>query len=134
MLENGQILTRFKDTETQIQARDLLLDKYGKQYSVALNLTPAAPDWLTGIGGSPMKLGLDLSGGVSFLMEVNMNEAILKAKSGMISDFRSELRGEKIRYRSVKEVGDSINIIFRNVDDLAKADSLLKKTLPRLTI
>jgi len=126
-LDKGQLLVRFDDTETQLKARDLLQEKYGKQYSVALNLVPDTPDWLAAIGGSPMKLGLDLSGGVSFLMEVNMNEAIIKAKTGLIGDFRTELRGEKIRYRTVKESGDNIHVLFRNAEDLAKADSLLKK-------
>jgi preprotein translocase subunit SecD len=74
-----------------------------------------------------MKLGLDLSGGVSFLMEVNMKEAINKAKLGMVSDFRGDLRNEKIRYRSVKEANDAIVVIFRKVEDLEAAQSLLKK-------
>ncbi len=126
-LEDGQVLTRFKNTEDQLKARDILDDNLGKQYSVALNLTPATPSWLSGIGGTPMKLGLDLSGGVSFLMEVNMKEAINKAKIGMVADFRGDLRNEKIRYRSVKEVDDSIVVIFRTVEDLEKAQSLLKK-------
>ena len=126
-LEDGQVLARFRDTESQLQARDALDDAFGKDYSVALNLTPATPDWLATVGGTPMKLGLDLSGGVSFLMEVNMNEAINKAKTGMIGDFRGDLRGEKIRYRTVKESGEGIDIIFRNVDDLAKGEDLLKK-------
>ncbi|WP_286262935.1 protein translocase subunit SecD [Thalassotalea atypica] len=126
-LEKGQVLARFRDTESQLKARDLLHANFGNDYSVALNLTPATPEWLSGIGGTPMKLGLDLSGGVSFLMEVNMNEAINKAKTGMVGDFRTDLRGEKIRYRSVKDSGDAITIIFRNVDDLANGESLLKK-------
>ncbi|OUR60662.1 protein-export membrane protein SecD [Colwellia sp. 39_35_sub15_T18] len=127
VLEKGQVLTRFKNTEDQLKARDVLDDNLGKQYSVALNLTPATPDWLASIGGTPMKLGLDLSGGVSFLMEVNMKEAINKAKIGMVADFRGDLRNEKIRYRSVKEVNDSIVVIFRKVADLDAAKSLLKK-------
>ena len=127
VLEDGQILARFKDTEAQLQARDLLDDNLGKEYSVALNLTPATPDWLASIGGVPMKLGLDLSGGVSFLMEVNMKEAILKAQNGMVSDFRSDLRGEKIRYRSVKKSSDSIVVQFRKLEDLTNAESFLKK-------
>jgi len=127
VLEKGQILARFRNTEDQLKARDVLDDNLGKQYSVALNLTPATPDWLAGIGGTPMKLGLDLSGGVSFLMEVNMKEAINKAKIGMVADFRGDLRNEKIRYRSVKEVNDSIVVIFRKVADLDAAKSLLKK-------
>ena len=126
-LEKGQVLARFRDTENQIKARDLLHDTYGRDYSVALNLTPATPDWLAAIGGSPMKLGLDLSGGVSFLMEVNMKEAINKAQTGLVGDFRSELRGEKIRYRSVKLDGDAIKVIFRNPEDLEKAEDYLSK-------
>ena len=126
-LEKGQILTRFNNTEDQLKARDVLDDNLGKQFSVALNLTPNTPQWLASIGGTPMKLGLDLSGGVSFLMEVNMKEAINKAKIGMVSDFRGDLRNEKIRYRSVKEGNDAIIVIFRKVEDLEAAESLLKK-------
>ncbi len=127
VLEKGQVLTRFKNTEDQLKARDVLDDKLGNKYSVALNLTPATPDWLATIGGTPMKLGLDLSGGVSFLMEVNMKEAINKAKVGMVSDFRGDLRNEKIRYRSVKEDGNTIVVKFRKLEDMEKAKSLLKK-------
>ena len=127
VLENGQILTRFNDTEQQLRARDLIDESMGDKYSVALNLTPATPTWLASIGGTPMKLGLDLSGGVSFLMEVNMKEAIIKAQESLVDDFRTGLRGEKIRYRSVKQVNDSINVQFRNADDLAKAETYLKK-------
>ncbi len=127
ILEKGQILARFKNTEQQIKARDVLDDELGKQYSVALNLTPATPDWLASIGGTPMKLGLDLSGGVSFLMEVNMKEAINKAKVALVGDFRGDLRNEKIRYRSVKEGDDAILVKFRKVEDLEAGQSLLKK-------
>lgn len=126
-LEGGQVLTRFTNTEDQLKARDLLDENLGKQYSVALNLTPNTPEWLAAIGGSPMKLGLDLRGGVSFLMEVNMAEAVKKAKTGMVSDFRGDLRNEKIRYRSVKEANNAIVVIFRKVEDLDAAKSLLKR-------
>ena len=127
VLENGQILARFANTEDQLKARDLLDSNLGKKYSVALNLTPATPDWLSNIGGKPMKRGLDLSGGVSFTMEVNMNEAIIKAQNGMVSDFRTDLRGEKIRYRNVKKVANSIEIQFRKPADLDNAETFLKK-------
>ena len=126
-LENEQVLVKFSDTENQLKARDLLDKNIGDKFSVALNLTPATPEWLASIGGMPMKLGLDLSGGVSFTMEVNMNEAVTKAQDGMVGDFRNDLRGEKIRYRSVKKVGDSIQIQFRNAEDLDNAESFLKK-------
>ncbi len=127
VLEKGQVLVRFKNTENQIKARDLLNESLGEKYSVALNLTPATPQWLDSIGGVPMKLGLDLSGGVSFTMEVNMNEAIVKAQDGMVGDFRSDLRNEKIRYRSVKKSDNGINVQFRNAEDLEKATSYLKR-------
>ena len=126
-LEQGQVLTRFKNTEDQLKARDILDDNLGKQYSVALNLTPDTPEWLASIGGVPMKLGLDLSGGVSFLMEVNMKEAINKAKEGMVGDFRGDLLNEKIRYRSVKDEGDAIVVTFRKIEDLEQGQTLLKK-------
>ena len=127
VLENGQVLTRFNNTEDQLKARDVLDDNLGKKYSVALNLTPSTPNWLASIGGTPMKLGLDLSGGVSFLMEVNMKEAINKAKEGMVGDFRGDLLNEKIRYRSVKEENDIITVTFRKVEDLNAGYTLLKQ-------
>ncbi|MDO6428490.1 protein translocase subunit SecD [Thalassotalea sp. 1_MG-2023] len=126
-LEDGQVLVKFSDTEQQLKARDELDSALGDDYSVALNLTPATPDWLASIGGVPMKFGLDLRGGVSFTMEVNMNEAELKAKEGMVGDFRTDLRKENIRYRSVKEQDNGVIITFRNVDDIDTAESLLKK-------
>lgn len=126
-LENGQVLVRFKDTEQQLKARDSLDKVLGGDYSVALNLTPATPEWLDSIGGVPMKLGLDLRGGVSFTMEVNMNEAELKAQESMVGDFRSDLRNENIRYRGVKKEGDAVVITFRNAEDLDAAESALKK-------
>jgi len=127
VLDKGQILARFLTPEDQLLARDLLIESLGDNYSVALNLTPATPEWLAAIGGTPMKLGLDLSGGVSFLMEVNMKVAINKAKTNIVESFRADLRGEKIRYRSVKDTDKGVKVIFRKVEDLDKAESFIKK-------
>ncbi len=127
VLEKGQILARFKDAESQLKARDSIDSTLGDKFSVALNLTPDTPEWLANIGGVPMKLGLDLSGGVSFTMEVNMNEAIVKAQESMVGDFRNDLRGEKIRYRNVKKTGEAIEIQFRKAEELDAATSFLKK-------
>ncbi|WP_448568993.1 protein translocase subunit SecD [Thalassotalea ganghwensis] len=127
VLEDGQVLIRFAAAENQLKARDLLDEQLGDNYSVALNLTPATPEWLASLGGSPMKFGLDLRGGVSFTMEVNMDEAVNKAQEGMVGDFRSDLRNEKIRYRTVREAGDAIEIVLRNAEDLAQAESYLEK-------
>ena len=92
-----------------------------------LNLKPATPEWLENIGGTPMKLGLDLSGGVSFLMEVNMKVAISKAKENIKESFRTDLRSEKIYYRSVKEIGDSIVITFKKPEYYDEGYSFIKK-------
>lgn len=127
-LANGQVLVRFSDYKTQQTANESLSASLGDAYSVALNLTPATPEWLASLGGVPMKLGLDLSGGVHFLMEVDMKTAMGRAQENMIGDFRTNLRKEKIRYRSVNESGNGVEIIFRNVDDLANAESVLKRT------
>lgn len=126
-LEQSQVLIRFSDTEAQLKARDLLDESLGDDYSVAINLTPATPDWLAALGGTPMKLGLDLSGGVSFLMEVNMKEAVDKAEKGMIDDFRAKLREEKLRYRTVKKsANDGVDVVFRNEADLEKGLDILE--------
>ncbi len=127
VLNKDQILARFLNTEHQLQARDLLIEDLGENYSVALNLTPATPEWLAMLGGTPMKLGLDLSGGVSFLMEVNMKVAIAKATTNVVDSFRADLRSEKIRYRSVKNTDKGIKVIFRKAEDLDVASRFLKK-------
>lgn len=127
-LINGQVLVRFKDYKNQQIANQTLSKSLGDEYSVALNLTPATPDWLASLGGVPMKLGLDLSGGVHFLMEVDMNTAMARAQENMIGDFRTSLRTEKIRYRSVKEADNGVEIIFRNAEDVERAESVLKQT------
>ena len=127
VLDDGQILARFLSTEEQLKARDLLMDNLGDNYSVALNLTPATPAWLAQLGGTPMKLGLDLSGGVSFLMEVNMKVALEKATTNIVDSFRADLRSEKIRYRSVKDTEKGVQVTFRNEEDLDQAESFIKK-------
>ncbi|WOH37370.1 protein translocase subunit SecD [Thalassotalea fonticola] len=127
-LTNGQVLVRFSDYKTQQTANESLSASLGDTYSVALNLTPATPEWLASLGGVPMKLGLDLSGGVHFLMEVDMKTAMGRAQENMIGDFRTSLRNEKIRYRSVKESGNGVEVIFRKLDDLENAEDVLKRT------
>ena len=134
VLDKGQILARFLNTEEQLKARDLLIDNLGDNYSVALNLTPATPTWLAAIGGKPMKLGLDLSGGVSFLMEVNMKVALEKSTTNTVESFRADLREEKIRYRSVKNTDKGVQVVFRKVEDLDKAEDFLKKKFSGLLL
>ncbi|PMM95453.1 protein-export membrane protein SecD [Vibrio splendidus] len=126
-LENGSILVRFNDTDTQISARDIITEALGDDVIVALNLAASTPDWLESIGAAPMKLGLDLRGGVHFLMEVDMDAAMQKLVGQQEEAFRSELREEKIRYRAIRPSGkDAVEVILRNEEQLAEAKSLLQ--------
>ncbi|ELM6649353.1 protein translocase subunit SecD [Vibrio vulnificus] len=130
-LENGSILVRFNDTDTQISARDIISEALGKDKIVALNLAPATPDWLESIGAAPMKLGLDLRGGVHFLMEVDMDAAMEKLVGQQEDAFRSELRDAKIRYRSIRPVGsDAIEVLLRDGEELSQAKRELEKLHP----
>ncbi|WP_080869712.1 protein translocase subunit SecD [Vibrio sp. 10N.222.52.B12] len=130
-LENGSILVRFNDTDTQISARDIISEALGKDKIVALNLAPATPDWLEAIGASPLKLGLDLRGGVHFLMEVDMDAAMEKLVGQQEEAFRSELREAKIRYRAIRPSGkEGVEVLLRNEEQLAEAKATLEKNHP----
>lgn len=133
-LENGSIFVRFNDTDTQISARDIISEAVGSDKIVALNLAPATPDWLEAIGGAPMKLGLDLRGGVHFLMEVDMDAAMEKLVTQQEEAFRSELREERIRYRSIRPSGkDAVEVLLRDAEQLADAKRVLESKHPDMT-
>ena len=124
--ENGSVLVRFNDTDSQISARDIINQSLGKDYVVALNLAALTPDWLTSIGAAPMKLGLDLRGGVHFLMEVDMDAAMSKLIGQQQESFRTDLREAKIRYRAIRESGkDAVEVVLRNEEQLAEAKKVL---------
>ncbi|MCU4674573.1 protein translocase subunit SecD [Catenovulum sp. 2E275] len=133
-IENNQIQVRFKDTEAQLEARDIAMQSLGSNFIVALNLMPAQPQWLEEVGGSPMKLGLDLRGGVHFLMEVDMSVAMQKKQEEMLEDFRISLRDEKLRYRGLKNFGNGVKVSFRNAEETEKALDYLTDKFPELTI
>ncbi|WP_345779271.1 protein translocase subunit SecD [Vibrio sp. Isolate25] len=133
-LENGSILVRFNDTDTQISARDVINEALGKDKIVALNLAPATPDWLEAVGAAPMKLGLDLRGGVHFLMEVDMDAAMEKLVGQQEEAFRSELREADIRYRTIRTLGkDAVEIHLRNETQLADAKRIMQQNHPDMT-
>ncbi|RUO58753.1 protein translocase subunit SecD [Pseudidiomarina insulisalsae] len=121
VLEDGQLLVRLNSDSEQLRAREALLQELGTDYVVALNLAPATPDWLEALGASPMKLGLDLRGGVHFLMEVDMNEAMRKILGQMRDTVRADLREERIRYTSVERDGNGLQIRLRTADDFQAA-------------
>lgn len=125
-LENGQLLIRVNNGEQQLLAKEAIVESLGDKYIVALNLAPATPGWLESMGGSPMKLGLDLRGGVHFLMEVDMGEAVRKMTEAKISDFRTDLRSEKIRYAGIRNTPKGIEIKFRDEENLDRAERFLK--------
>jgi preprotein translocase subunit SecD len=128
-LADGSVLVRFKSEEAQLKAASDIKDALQEQdsrYTVALNLAPATPDWLTGLNALPMYLGLDLRGGVHFLMEVDMDEAIIKALNRSATEIRGFLREQKIRYRTVQTSSDSLTIRFTDDAERAKAIQLLE--------
>ncbi|HFY9926013.1 TPA: protein translocase subunit SecD [Providencia stuartii] len=125
-LENGAVLARFNNPDIQLRAREALVSALGDQYVVALNLAPATPKWLEAVGGEPMKLGLDLRGGVHFLMEVDMDTALSKLQEQNMDGIRNDLRQAKVPYSSIRK-GDnySVEIRFRNADDRSQAEKIL---------
>ena len=134
-LEKGQILFRLVNGEQQTLANDIVAEVIGNDYISAPNLTPATPDWLASVGGKPLKLGLDLRGGVHFLMEIDMKTAIEKSVVQTVGGFRADLREEKIRYRTVKRVtnSDNINLVFRDEENVDKARLFLKRRYQDMT-
>lgn len=126
-LVNNKVLVRLNDEETQLKAADKLETSLENKYLVALNLAPATPDWLRALNASPMYLGLDLRGGIHFLMEVDMPAAIKRLEESLISDMRSFMRAEKIRYRGITRSENGLHISFRSVEDTNKALTLLKR-------
>ncbi|HHJ14735.1 MAG TPA: protein translocase subunit SecD [Gammaproteobacteria bacterium] len=124
-MREGRILVRFDSTEDQLAAADIIKDALGDGYAVALNLAPSTPAWLRAINAQPMYLGLDLRGGVHFLMEVDMDAAIDKALERYASDLRSLLRKERIRYISIRTGEDHVTVKFRNAGDRDKGREII---------
>ncbi|HQS82709.1 MAG TPA: protein translocase subunit SecD [Thiobacillus sp.] len=131
-LAGNSIKVRLASTDAQIQAKDVLQAALGDAYTVALNLVPASPKWLESINALPMYLGLDLRGGVHFLLEVDMKAALEKAAIRYQGDFRSELRSEKIRYGRIAREGETVVIHFATRDQRDAAAEKLANTFPDL--
>ncbi|MCP4233853.1 MAG: protein translocase subunit SecD [Aestuariibacter sp.] len=120
VLDGGNIMVRFDDTEQQLKAASTVGDvlrESDRRYGVALNLAPATPDWLASLNALPMYLGLDLRGGVHFLMEVDMEAAVEKSLKRAEGEIRSFMRGKKIRYRTVQTTARSIKVRFAKVEE-----------------
>ena len=134
-LDEKGIKIRFADTDTQIKARDQVQTALGENYTVALNLLPATPRWLRALNASPMYLGLDLRGGVYFLMQVDMVSAIKKSEERYVDDVRTLLREQKVRYLTVSRAdAGGLDIRFRDADERDKAHAIIGKELRDLTL
>lgn len=125
-LEEGSIKVRFVDTDTQIKAKDILQSSLGDDYMIALNLLPNSPQWLANLGALPMYLGLDLRGGVHFMLEVDMEGAISTALDRHSADIRAALREKRISYAGVERLGETLTIKFRDAESREQALSMLK--------
>jgi preprotein translocase subunit SecD len=122
-LENGAIMARFANGDVQLRARDAITKVLGENYVVALNLAPATPTWLSMLAAEPMKLGLDLRGGVHFLMEVDMDTALGKLQEQNIDNLRSDLRDKNIPYTNVRKT-DNYGLEIRFRDAAARDDAV----------
>lgn len=132
---NKSLRVRFRDTEIQLKAKQAIRDGLNNTYVVALNLAPATPGWLRAINASPMYLGLDLRGGVHFLMEVDMKAAVDQAKERYVSDIRSLLRENRVRYLDIGTSRDADVVIkLRNAPDLDASRKLITKEYQDLEV
>ena len=125
--QDGRILLRFADTEKQLQASEITKDALDGQHIVALNLASDTPNWLRGLGASPMNLGLDLRGGVHFLLQVDMEAAKEKAINNYVSSFRTSLREAKQKRFSVTQSKDEVRVKFRDAESKTTGLEALRK-------
>ena len=131
-LNEDNVLIRLRSYEDQVKAQDLLQKNLGPDVIIALNLAPNTPEWLSDIGAEPMKLGLDLRGGVHFTMEVDTEAAIKNRQNGTLQDIRRRLREEKIRYTNAFVEEDlSINLSFNNEANKENANSFISDNYPQ---
>jgi len=129
--KTNSVLVRFTDSEDQLRSRDVLQATLGDKYAVALNLAARTPKWLQSIGAKPMKLGLDLSGGIHFLLKVDVKTMLKQRMTADIHAFGNQLRSKKIRYAGIAtENSDGLLIRFRNSEDRDNGVRTLKRNFP----
>ena len=132
--KDGRVLARFNNTDDQLKITDLLKEKLGDDLTVAMNLAPATPKWLSDLGADPMYLGLDLRGGVHFLLEVDMDAAVKQAEERYTDDLRIAFRDKKIRYQSVTKEDGFIKIKLKSPEDKATVFDVLNKDFRGLKV
>ncbi len=137
--DGNSVKARFADTDTQLRARDVLghtlnPDPADPSWIVALNLLSDTPHWLISLRALPMYLGLDLRGGVHFMLQVDMKEALNKRMDGLASDIRTQLRDKTIRHAGIERIGNTIEIRFRDTATLERARGLISDSSPELAL
>ena len=138
-LDLAGVKVRLADTDTQLKAKDIIdqalnPDPANPSYTVALNLLPNSPRWLAAINAQPMYLGLDLRGGVHFLLQVDMRAAIAKRAESLAGDIRSQLRDKNVRHAGISREGDSVVIRFRDAETRDKARKIVAEQIPDLQL
>ena len=133
-LDASGIKVRFANPDNQIRAKDALNQLLGNDYIIALNLLSQSPAWLNSIGALPMYLGLDLRGGVHFLLEVDMDSALTQAAERYVGDFRSAFRKDKINYMGISREGQTVQIRFNQAEDVKKAERIISRDYADLTV
>ncbi|HSH57289.1 MAG TPA: protein translocase subunit SecD, partial [Halomonas sp.] len=123
-------LLRLGNPDAQLAARDRVAAMLGEEYVVALNLAESTPAWLQALSASPMTLGLDLRGGVHFLLEVDMAAAVAQRLEVNASAMREQLRDERIRYRDTRIDGRTLTLTFTDAEDRNTARSLISREFP----
>ena len=132
-IENNNVLIRFSDSKSQLTSKALLKDSLNRNYVVALNLAPSIPQWLSSLGGRAMSLGLDLRGGVHFLLEVDMNAVTAMAMDRYYNELRTTLREDKL-YKKIRKDEDILVVSFKTEELKNKAKKVIKSDLPDLII
>ncbi len=131
-IEKGDVMVRLASPEDQLKAADIIRPELGARYTTALNLASTVPPWLNALGARPMTLGLDLQGGVHFLMEVDQKAALAKRQNAYMEEIRAALREARIGGFDVSGVSGDIRIGLSAPSELAKAQSLLTVAFPQL--
>ena len=127
-LVDSRILIRFEDSQSQLSSKALLKNTLSRNYVVALNLAPSIPQWLSNVGGKAMSLGLDLRGGVHFLLEVDMEAVVSMAIDRYYNELRTVLREDRL-YKSIRKEGNLLVVSFKTENLKTEAKKLIKDEL-----
>lgn len=133
-VRNNQFLIRFYNTDSQLKASDAITEALGQDYKVAMSLAPSTPKWLRDINAKPMYLGLDLRGGVHFLMQVDMDAAVNQALDRYVNEFRNLLRENKVRYTDVGLHNGKVQVVFRRAPEREHAYQVISNEYPKLKL